>query len=187
MEFEFKQKLTKEELIKYNYFVLRFNKGLSFNMKFIGFLCLIAGVYLCCVNPTTYIYPIIIIFLGLFCIFGIVPIHKAIIKYKIMKKEPDIPEMLVIVGERGILYDFVEKREKDADMNVDAVVEWDMINRAILEDGLLYVFCMSSYIICIKKEACENFDEMEKIFIDKLGMNQRYFNQKNHFFLNKKS
>ena len=77
-----------------------------------------------------------------------------------MKKEPDIPEMLVVVGERGILYDFVEKQEKDADMNVDAVVEWDMINRAILEDGLLYVFCMSSYIICIKKEACENFDEM---------------------------
>ena len=105
MEFEFKQKLTKEELIKYNYFVLRFNKGLSFNMKFIGFLCLIAGVYLCCVNPTTFIYPIIIMFLGLFCIFGIVPIHKAIIKYKIMKKEPDIPEMLVVVGERGILYE----------------------------------------------------------------------------------
>ena len=40
---------------------------------------------MCCVNPTTFIYPIIIMFLGLFCIFGIVPIHKAIIKYKIMK------------------------------------------------------------------------------------------------------
>lgn len=187
MEFEFKQKLTKEDIIKYNFFALRFNKGITFNMRFIGFLCLIAGVYLCCLKPSTYLYPIIIICLGLFCVFGIVPIHKAVIKYKVLRKEPELPEMRVIVGERGIFYDFTEIKNEDKDLKENSVIEWDMINRAILEDDLLYVFCSSTYIICIKKDACAEFDKMETVFIEKLGLNQRYFNQKNHFFLNKKS
>ena len=49
-------------------------------------------------------------------------------------------------------------------------------------DGLLIVKKNNDLI-----EKLENFEEMEKLFIEKLGLNERYFNQKNHFFLNKKS
>lgn len=186
-EFEFTQELTKEDMIKYNFFALQFNKGLTFNMRFIGFLCLITGIYMWSVNVENYLYAIIVLVLGLFCIFAIVPIYKVITKNKIMKRKNELPTMKVIVGEKGIIYDFLDKEKKDTDLKEEQVLEWEMINKAILEDGSLYILCSNTYIIVIKQSACENFEEMEKLFIEKLGLNERYFNQKNHFFLNKKS
>ena len=85
-EFEFTQKFTKEDMIKYNYFAIRFNKGISFNMRFIGFMCLIAGTYLCFSQPSTFLYPIIILILGVFCVFGLVPLYKWVTKIKILKR-----------------------------------------------------------------------------------------------------
>ena len=55
-------------MIKYNFFALQFNKGLTFNMRFIGFLCLITGIYMWSDNVENYLYAIIVLDLGLFCI-----------------------------------------------------------------------------------------------------------------------
>ena len=54
------------------------------------------------------------------------------------------------------------------------------------EDGNIFVLCADSYIIMIKTSELADFTEMENLFIEKLGLNVRYFNKKNHFFLNKK-
>lgn len=186
-EFEFTQELTKEDIIKYNFFTIQFNKGLTFNMRFIGFLCLITGIYMIFLKPTNYLYPIIVLLLGLFCIFAIVPIYKFFTKRKIMKRKIKLPTIKVVVGEQGIIYDFLNREKQDQDLEEKQVIEWEMINKAILEDNNLYILCSNTYVIFIKKDACDNFNEMENLFIEKLGLNNRYFNQKNHFFLNKKS
>lgn len=184
-EFEFTQKFTKEDMIKYNYFAIRFNKGISFNMRFIGFMCLIAGTYLCFSQPSTFLYPIIILILGVFCVFGLVPLYKWVTKMKILKRKTEMPSIKVIVGEKGIIYEFEEEKEQ-SDTVEEKALSWDMINRAIYEDGNIFVLCADSYIIMIKTSELADFTEMENLFIEKLGLNVRYFNKKNHFFLNKK-
>lgn len=200
-DIEFIQNVNKDDLIAYNYFIAKFNKRLTVNMKLIGLICIGFGIYTLVVDISQWYYSLILFLLGIFSVFFILPFYYVLIKLKIRKRKDEIAPIKVSFGEAGLLYAF-EKSETPIDENEQTspetvkdevsedkkieIIAWDRVTKAIRENEYLYIFIDNNVILLIKYASCNEQKNLEDLLISRLGLNEKYFNQKNHLFFKKK-
>lgn len=172
---EFTQKLSKDDIVHFNYYLLGEKKNLRMNTILIGLISLVCGIISFLMDEThPYLVGDIFLFvLGLYSLFGLIPTIKLGIKLRIQKKPLiDIMKPIYVrVDSTGIFYSFEEEKNNEGLLTYS----WNMIEKAVYKKNVAYVHINSASILIIKGSNPNELAKILSYFEQYLVTNIRFF------------
>lgn len=108
----FVQKLNSDDLIKYNFYILKSKVSVKINTIVIGIISIVLGIYSIIANPKAWFIGALLICLGIFSSVFSLPIMKKRISKTIESGNyEEMPEISVSISDEGVLFAFVDELE----------------------------------------------------------------------------
>ena len=166
------QKINSKDIVEFNMYLL--NKNLSFKLSIalLGVMSLVLGVASIVyelltiqkVLTSTIIISTILIVLGVFALTGLKYLLKYFLKRRILKKNEQIDDIRVTLSEAGLLWEYENKPNKEEVLPYT----WNSLIKVVEKEKYLYIHVNQYIILFIKRDACENLDEVKEFLKQKL-------------------
>ena len=166
------QKINTKDIVSFNMYLL--NKNLSFKLSItlLGVMSLILGVASIVyelitiqkVLTSTIIVSVILIILGVFALTCLKSLLKFFLKKRIIKKNEQIDDIRVTLSDAGLQWEYENKPNKEE----VAPYTWTSLIKVVEKEEYFYIHVNQYIVLFIKKESCDNVEEVREIFKDKL-------------------
>lgn len=173
------QKINTKDLANFNSYLLDINISYKFSIIILGALSLILGVAsivfelikIQTVLVPTIIISTLLIIIGIFAFTGLKPLLRTLIKKRVIKKNEQIDDIRVTLSDAGLLWEF-DNKPSEKEINP---YTWSSIIKACEKDEYIYIHVDAYVVLFIKKDACDNIQEVTSFLKEKLA--NRYKNK----------
>lgn len=167
------QKIETNDLVNFNNYLL--DKNLSFKVSTIilGAVSLVISISSVIyelirtgtILPLTAVICSLLLILGIFIIFFLKPVLKAFIKKKVIKRNEQIDPIRITLNEAGFLWEYDEDEKNKTEATP---YTWNSIYKAVEKENHIFMHVNQYIILFIKKESCENLEEVRSFLQEKL-------------------
>lgn len=167
------QKINSNDLVKFNHYLLDKNVSFKVSTLILGFLSLIIAVAsivyeiikIGSVLPLTIVVCAILFILGIFALFFLKTVLKFFVKKRVLKKDEHIDDICIELNEVGFLWLYAEDEKNKTEATP---YTWNSIMKVVEKDEHIYVHINQYIVLFIKKESCENIEEVTNLLKEKL-------------------
>lgn len=174
------QKINSKDLVSFNHYLLDKNISFRISTLILGLLSIIISIAsivyeiikISKVMPLTIIICVILFILGVFAIFFLKPVLKVFVKKRVIKKNEQIDDICIVLNDAGFLWLYADEEKNKTEATP---YTWNSIIKAVEKEEYIYVHVNQYIVLFIKKEACENVEEVTNFLKEKLTI--RYKNK----------
>lgn len=167
------QKINSNDLVKFNHYLLDKNISFKVSSLILGFLSLIIAIASIVyeiiktgtVLPLTVIVCVVLFILGIFAIFFLKAVLKFFVKKRVIKKDEHIDDICIELNEAGFLWVYAEEEKNKTEATP---YTWNSIMKAVEKEDHIYMHVNQYIILFIKKDTCENLEEVTNYLKEKL-------------------
>ena len=173
------QKIESNDLVKFNHYLLEKNISFKISTIILGLLSLVISIASVVyeiikhgkVLTQTIIVCSILFVVGIFALFFLKHVLKAFVKRRVIKKNESIDDICVILNEAGFLWLYADEEKNKTEATP---YTWTSILKAVEKEEHIYVHVNPYIILFIKKDACENLEEVTNLLKEKLTIRYKY-------------
>lgn len=172
------QKIETNDLVEFNNYLLDINLSFKISTIVLGAVSLIISIASVVyeiartntVLPLTAVICSILLLLGIFIIFFLKPVLKKLIKKRVIKRNEHIDPICITLNEAGFIWEYEDETKNKTEATP---YTWNSIYKAVEKDEHIFMHVNKYIILFIKKDSCENLEEMKNILQEKLTFRYR--------------
>lgn len=173
------QKINSTDLVKFNQYLLDKNLSFKFSTYVLGALSLITSIASIVyeivmtgkVGTLTIVICSILLVLGVFAIFFLKHVLKAVIKKRVLKKNEQIDPIRVTLSEAGLMWEYDNEEQNKTEAKP---YTWNTIAKAVEKEEYIYIHINQYIVLFIKKNECVDLEETIKFLKEKLTIHYKY-------------